>query len=58
LLHQFIAIHRDEIIRRCRSKVASRSGLDADEDGGAIMVRPLEVLKTGNVGVRGSTGAV
>jgi signal transduction histidine kinase len=25
MLHQFIAAHRDEIIRRCRAKVASRS---------------------------------
>jgi hypothetical protein len=33
-------------------------GLGADEDGGAIMVCPFEVLKTGNVGVGGSTGAV
>ena len=25
MLHQFIALHRDEIIRRCRAKVAARS---------------------------------
>ena len=25
MLHEFIAVHRDEIIRRCRAKVASRS---------------------------------
>ena len=25
VLHEFIAVHRDEIIRRCRAKVATRS---------------------------------
>ena len=25
MLHEFIAVHRDEIIRRCRAKVAARS---------------------------------
>ena len=24
LLHEFIALHREEIIRRCRAKVATR----------------------------------
>ena len=26
VLHEFIAVHRDELIRRCRTKVATRSG--------------------------------
>ena len=46
LLHQFIAIHRDEIIRRCRSKVASRSGSaptrTAGDHGVPVFLEQLE----------------
>jgi signal transduction histidine kinase len=37
MLYEFIAVHRDEIIRRCRAKVATRSALpptDAEIDHG------------------------